>query len=100
MRECVTNDVKYKECSTDSMFYMIPFFCGQDKLCDSASEASFDRAVQNLERHFLLVGLTEQMDDFFVLLQKIFPVYFKDITKFWRIHGTNFVSKRENYLNC
>ncbi len=89
------DDDKYRECSADTMFYMIPFFCGQDKFCESPSEASFGRAVQNLKRNFILVGLTEQMDDFFVMLQKIFPVYFRDITNFWRISGKNYMAKCE-----
>jgi len=90
LRECVFDDKKYHECSPEHMHYMIPFFCGQAPECAKVTEKSLKIAMENMDRNYLVVGLTEQMDDFFAVLQKIFPTYFTNITKIWRIEGTAF----------
>mgnify|MGYP006944943195 CR=1 FL=1 len=72
------------------MHYMIPFFCGRTPECLQVTEKSLKIAMENVDTNYLVVGLTEQMDDFFVVLQKIFPTYFTNITKIWRIAGTIF----------
>jgi len=66
---------------------MIPFFCGNDPDCFQPSKKSLNIAITNLEKNYLVVGVTEQMDDFFVVLEKLFPTYFTNLTKFWRING-------------
>ena len=70
---------------------MIPFFCGQSSECSQPSNQSLQTAITNLEHNYLVVGVTEQMDDFFTTLEKIFPRYFKDVTQSWRITGMFYV---------
>ena len=73
---------------------MIPFFCGQNPKCFIPSNYSYEMAIANLERSYLVVGLTEQMDDFFSVLEILFPTYFKNATHFWRKHGMIFGRER------
>ena len=81
------NPEKYVECDTDHMSYMLPFFCGSEEVCQTATEESFRRAKRNMEQKFLIVGLTEQIDDLFPVLEKMFPSYFKGITTHWEQQG-------------
>ena len=69
------------------MAYMLPFFCGNDKICSEASDETFQRALRNMKEKFLVVGLTEQIDDFFPVLEKLFPAYFENISKKWNKQG-------------
>ena len=69
---------------------MIPFFCGRTPECREVTEKSLKIAMENMSTNYLVVGVTEQMDDFFAVLQKIFPTYFTNITTIWRIKGTEF----------
>ena len=85
--ECILDPRKFVECSPSRMAYMLPFFCGNDKICSEASDETFQRALRNMKEKFLVVGLTEQIDDFFPVLEKLFPAYFENISKKWNKQG-------------
>ena len=44
-------------------------------------------AITKLEKHYLIVGITEQIDDFVTVLEKVFPTYFKGLNHVWIING-------------
>ena len=77
---------------------MIPFFCGENSECDRVSEKSLDIAIKNMEKNFLIVGITEQIDDFFAVIEKVFPTYFTNITAVWRSEGIPFNIKLTNRI--
>ncbi|XP_071814053.1 uronyl 2-sulfotransferase-like [Apostichopus japonicus] len=62
----------------------LPFFCGFHPNCsDSSNRWSLDQAVSNLD-NFLVVGLTEEMDDTIRVLQKLLPDVFKGISSAYK----------------
>lgn len=50
---------------------------------DSSNRWSLDQAVSNLD-NFLVVGLTEEMDDTIRVLQKLLPDVFKGISSAYK----------------
>ena len=41
------------------------------------SEWALNKAKQNVLRHYLLVGVTEELEDFIVVLETVLPRFFK-----------------------
>jgi hypothetical protein len=66
------------EC-THSSYYMrqLSFFCGAMPFCRLPEMGALQRAKQNVVRHYAVVGMTEQLRDFFVALEWVLPSWFK-----------------------
>ncbi|CAF1499831.1 unnamed protein product [Didymodactylos carnosus] len=62
-----------EEClsSQHGVSHMIPFFCGQDPKCQLINDWSLQQAKTNIMRHYTIVGVTEQLYDFFFVLGMI-----------------------------
>lgn len=74
--ECV--EQKQPDCDPKNMWLQIPFFCGHAAECwDPGSEWALNQAKRNLVNEYFLVGVTEEMEDFIVLLEKSLPRIFK-----------------------
>ena len=100
------------ECSSKSLAYMLPFFCGQGPDCKQPTVETFLKAKFNLETNYLglfsvtiqlmlknpnswsnklhrkpekVVGITEQFDDFIAVLDAIFPGYFNGLISAWAV---------------
>ncbi|XP_038059547.1 uronyl 2-sulfotransferase-like [Patiria miniata] len=72
--DCIVNG--HKECITSGIIYIIPFFCGQLKKCREPTQWALDRAKENVEKHFVAVGILEDMENSFRVFEKVLPQYF------------------------
>ena len=71
--------------SEKSFIYHLPslkaFFCGQHRHCVMFNnrQALID-AIRNLDREYLIVGLVEELETSYALLEKALPRYFTGLT--------------------
>ena len=64
---------------------MIPFFCGNEDFCSHPTERAFDKAVANVRKHFLIVGVLEDYVRFLKLSEILLPVFFRGAVKMYSI---------------
>ncbi|XP_077866542.1 uronyl 2-sulfotransferase-like [Saccoglossus kowalevskii] len=72
--ECVLYNKS--ECSEHRLFYVVPYFCGQDPRCRKPTEWSLERALFNLDKHYLLVGFLEKLEETLQALELLLPDIF------------------------
>ncbi|KAM9004080.1 uronyl 2-sulfotransferase isoform 2-T2 [Sarcophilus harrisii] len=82
INECILEN--YPECSNPRLFYIIPYFCGQHPRCREPGEWALERAKLNVNEHFLLVGILEELEDVLLLLERFLPHYFKDVLSIYK----------------
>ncbi|XP_033099539.1 uronyl 2-sulfotransferase-like [Anneissia japonica] len=75
INDCVLNN-KY-ECSQRRMFYILPFFCGNDPRCKYPTDWTLARAMENVRKDFKVIGLLEELHDTFLVLEKTWPTVFR-----------------------
>ncbi|XP_070573842.1 uronyl 2-sulfotransferase-like [Ptychodera flava] len=80
--ECVLRN-RY-ECSSNSTFFTIPFFCGQHYDCRNVSRLALETAKANVLKHFTFVGLTEEYEDTLKLLEIMFPRFFRGALQIYK----------------
>ncbi|CAH2250789.1 Hypothetical predicted protein [Pelobates cultripes] len=85
INECILKN--YAECSNPRLFYIIPYFCGQHPKCRDPGEWALERAKQNVNENFLLVGILEELEDVLLLLERFLPHYFKDVMTIYKNPG-------------
>lgn len=74
--ECVAKN--QPDCDPNNMWLQIPFFCGHAANCwKPGNKWALEEAKNNLLNDYLLVGVTEEMDDFIALLEATIPRIFK-----------------------
>uniref|UniRef100_A0A914EJM7 Uncharacterized protein n=1 Tax=Acrobeloides nanus TaxID=290746 RepID=A0A914EJM7_9BILA len=73
--ECVLRDGK--DCQSKQLWLQIPYFCGSHKFCsDIGNRLALETAKRNIVERYVLVGLTERMQDLISLLERILPDFF------------------------
>ena len=58
---------------------MTRYFCGQEISCGSGSMEALEKAKRNIERHFKVVGLLENLKETYLLYKVLLPSYFRDL---------------------
>ncbi|XP_038661201.1 uronyl 2-sulfotransferase a isoform X2 [Scyliorhinus canicula] len=76
INDCILEN--YPECNNPRVFYIIPYFCGQHPKCRDPGEWALQKAKENLNENYLLVGILEELEDVLLLLERLLPHYFKD----------------------
>lgn len=83
-----------RDCDPKQLWVQIPFLCGHSAECwELNSEWALEQAKQNLLTKYALVGVTEQMEDFIVLLESTLPHMFHGITDRYRQGDASHVRK-------
>ncbi|XP_070568988.1 uronyl 2-sulfotransferase-like isoform X2 [Ptychodera flava] len=83
INECVlSND---PECRSSKLFYIIPFFCGHDERCRTASRWSLEKAISNLEEKFLVVGFIEDLEASLQVLEILLPQMFEGAAEIYKL---------------
>ena len=91
--DCVRD--KLPECAESKYIAtIVPYFCGQDTMCESGSYNALQRAKQNMLRHYSVVGYMERLEDFFVAIEYMIPSFFTNVTATYRRKQEKAKSKR------
>ncbi|XP_048587162.1 heparan sulfate 2-O-sulfotransferase 1 [Nematostella vectensis] len=77
--ECLSRG--HKDCQPEKLWLQVPFFCGHAPQCQSpGNKWALEQAKRHLVEKYLLVGLTEQLEDFITILETALPRFFKGAT--------------------
>ncbi|KRY84626.1 Heparan sulfate 2-O-sulfotransferase 1 [Trichinella pseudospiralis] len=77
--ECVKR--KGRDCDPANLWLQVPFFCGHHADCWIPGNSwALERAKNTLLDHYMLVGVSEELQDFIELLELIFPDFFSGAT--------------------
>lgn len=73
-----------QECvNPKKLFMIIPYFCGNHPKCTEPSSWALNRAKQNVNKYYAIVGYVEEIDKFYELLEKTMPQYFDGLEKLY-----------------
>ncbi|XP_078481853.1 uronyl 2-sulfotransferase-like isoform X2 [Ciona intestinalis] len=72
--DCVSRNVT--QCLYDNPSRYLNYFCGQDNQCSRSNEWSLNKAKENVMNSYLVVGLTEDMENTLKILEHTLPRYF------------------------
>ncbi|XP_077544909.1 heparan sulfate 2-O-sulfotransferase pipe [Haemaphysalis longicornis] len=71
----------------------VPYFCGHDNRCLSVQNTwALNTALRNIERHYAVVGVLEDLNVTLALLEKLLPRFFRGASE---VYG-----KRGLHANC
>nr|CAH7763751.1 unnamed protein product [Callosobruchus chinensis] len=80
--ECVNK--RLAECDPNHMWLQVPYFCGHSANCwKPGNKWALNEAKKNLVTNYFLVGVTEELEDFIVLLEQSIPRMFKGATEYF-----------------
>ncbi|TRY91731.1 hypothetical protein DNTS_018976 [Danionella cerebrum] len=73
------------DCAPEKLWLQIPFFCGHSSECwNIGSKWALEQAKFNLVNEYMLVGVTEELEDFVMMLEAALPRFFKGATELYR----------------
>ncbi|XP_071957040.1 uronyl 2-sulfotransferase-like [Antedon mediterranea] len=79
INECVLK--RRPECSGNRLQYIIPFFCGHNPQCSLLnSSIPLEMAKTNIQQSFVTLGLLDEIEDTFAVLEKALPRLFQGAT--------------------
>lgn len=95
--ECIAQE--HSDCSPDNLWMQIPFFCGHAAQCwRPGNEWALQMAKYNLVKHYLVVGITEQLGDFVAVLEAALPRFFAGATQLYQSGHKSHLRKTFNKL--
>nr|XP_054590000.1 heparan sulfate 2-O-sulfotransferase 1 [Nothobranchius furzeri] len=81
--ECVS--AGGSDCAPEKLWLQIPFFCGHYSECwNVGSQWALEQAKYNLVNRYLLVGVTEELEDFIMMLEAALPRFFRGATELYK----------------
>ncbi|XP_059477683.1 heparin sulfate O-sulfotransferase [Neocloeon triangulifer] len=96
--ECVQQNLE--DCNPDNMWLQIPFFCGHAPACwEKGNEWALEEAKKNLLEHYMVVGVTEQMEDFISLLELTLPSMFRGAGQHFALSNRSHLRKTSQKTN-
>ena len=82
INDCVLQN--FTECSAEKLWYIVPYFCGQDTLCRRPSPEALMRAKRHLLDGYLMVGFVEDFEGTLKVLEKLLPMFFGGAVDIWK----------------
>jgi dermatan/chondrotin sulfate uronyl 2-O-sulfotransferase UST len=55
---------------------MTKYFCGHQKMCKTGSRRALNQAIFNIQKHFTVIGLMEDLHNTYKLFKTLLPEYF------------------------
>ncbi|XP_022106316.1 heparan sulfate 2-O-sulfotransferase 1-like [Acanthaster planci] len=87
------------DCSEQKLWIQVPFFCGHAQECwVPGSRWALEQAKFNLANHYLLVGVTEELEDFVIMLESALPSMFRGAVDLFRTGQKSHLRKTANKL--
>ncbi|KAJ3595004.1 hypothetical protein NHX12_004309 [Muraenolepis orangiensis] len=81
--ECVS--AGGSDCAPEKLWLQIPFFCGHYSECwNVGSPWALEQAKYNLVNEYMLVGVTEELEDFVMMLEAALPRFFRGATELYK----------------
>ncbi|CAH3115588.1 unnamed protein product [Pocillopora meandrina] len=75
------------------VFYIIPYFCGNEFYCRKPTSQALEQAKKNVMENYLVVGVTEQLEDFLFVLEKLLPEFFTGVLDTYKTPDDNLNSR-------
>ena len=72
---------------------MLPFFCGNEIECEQNKTFALEKAIENIVKYYTVVGVVEELYNFFFVLEYSLPRYFTNVRLDYMSGG---MSKVEN----
>jgi dermatan/chondrotin sulfate uronyl 2-O-sulfotransferase UST len=72
---------------------MLPFFCGNEIECELNKTYALQKAKENIVKHYTVVGIVEELYNFFFVLENLLPRYFANVCLLYLSNG---MSRMEN----
>ncbi|XP_076809289.1 uronyl 2-sulfotransferase-like isoform X1 [Clavelina lepadiformis] len=97
LEECVLTNVT--KCFEVELYKpMMMFFCGDhfNPKCGTLSRFAVERSIENIQKHYLVVGLVEDFPNTFKVFEKLLPRYFEGSWKKFQISPEKNLSKSSN----
>ncbi|KAM0728946.1 Heparan sulfate 2-O-sulfotransferase 1 [Formica fusca] len=96
--ECI--NIGQPDCDPNNMWLQIPFLCGHDPACwEIGNNWALDEAKRNLQRHYFLIGVTEELNDFVEVLEYVLPRFFKGAYNFFLHNNKSHLRQTTQKLN-
>ncbi|XP_067938225.1 heparan sulfate 2-O-sulfotransferase 1-like isoform X2 [Watersipora subatra] len=90
--ECLLT--KGKDCDLERvMWVQIPFFCGHSVECLKPGRWALEQAKTNLLNKYLLVGVTEHLEQFIAMLEVMLPRYFSGAYDLFKTTNLGYLRK-------
>ncbi|XP_066014984.1 uronyl 2-sulfotransferase [Pocillopora verrucosa] len=90
--ECVKKEMD--DCvKPQRVFYIIPYFCGNEAFCRKPTSQALEQAKKNVMENYLVVGVTEQLEDFLFVLEKLLPEFFTGVLDTYKTPDDNLNSR-------
>ncbi|XP_065837792.1 uronyl 2-sulfotransferase-like [Oscarella lobularis] len=83
--ECV--QFAHHECTSKRLFYITPFFCGQEPACFEPGMWALNRAKTNVIEKYLVVGLLEEYEDTLRVFERLLPRHFHGVVDLYKHPG-------------
>jgi len=79
INDCILKN--HSECMTNGLWYMIPYFCGQEAFCRTPSVEALRRAKMNVLDNYIAVGILEDFEGSLKVFEKLLPQHFSGVTQ-------------------
>ena len=70
-------------CEDGGDWSYIPYFCGRDPVCLEPSREALELAIENIRKHYLIVGTLESYTKFLELAEMLIPKIFGGSAAFY-----------------
>ena len=86
----------HTECQTLNAFQIgaVPYFCGQSDVCMTPCQAAVDKAIDNINKHYGVIGLIDHFMQSIALFEQTLPNMFDNMTEI--VSDILLEDKREN----